>query len=177
MSGQDYRVPPQSRSSIRDGAKTLREKLRISSVYFPIMEVLELALPKLLDGYEFLVGSLEDMEGTHGLTFPQENRIILREDVYHGALEGNGRDRMTAAHELGHLLLHKNIAFARSLPGVDVKPYESSEWQAKCFSGELLVPASFSASLIHMEPEQLALTCGVSIEAARYQLKALKNPY
>ncbi len=110
------------------------------------------------------------MGETHGLTYPQEHLLILREDIYEGALNGVGRDRMTAAHELGHLLMHRNIAFARSAPGVKIRPFESSEWQAKCFSGELLVPAMHASILKGMTAEDVAEACGVSLVAARYQL-------
>lgn len=170
MSGQDYRVPPQSRSSIRTLVNSLRGTFRISGPYFPIMEVIEFALPQILPGFELEIGDVNEMGGTHGLTYPQESRLILREDVYDGALAGNGRDRMTAAHELGHLLLHKNIAFARSVPGVEIRAFESSEWQAKCFSGELLVPATHISVFKQMSVEDVARTCGVSVVAAQYQV-------
>lgn len=80
---------------------------------------------------------------------PQDSLIILREDVYEGAHEGNGRDRMTVAHEIGHLLMHKNIAFARA-ERVEIRAFESSEWQAKCFSGELLSPQPCSSTKSHV---------------------------
>ncbi|WP_114192496.1 ImmA/IrrE family metallo-endopeptidase [Edaphovirga cremea] len=137
------------------------------------MEVIEFALPQLIPGFMFEAGDINDMGGTHGLTYPQENRLILREDIYEGALNGNGRDRMTAAHELGHLLLHKNIAFARAAPGVNIRAFESSEWQAKCFSGELLVPATHSAVFKTMPAEKVAIVCGVSVDAARYQVNRM----
>ncbi|MCL2892501.1 ImmA/IrrE family metallo-endopeptidase [Brenneria tiliae] len=134
------------------------------------MEVIEFALPRLLPGFELQIGSVSEMGETHGLTYPQEHLLILREDIYEGALNGIGRDRMTAAHELGHLLMHKNIAFARAAPGVKIRPFESSEWQAKCFSGELLVPANHARTLKQMTAEQIATECGVSLIAAEYQL-------
>lgn len=170
MSGQDYRVPPQNRESIRSIVNSLRSALKITGLRFPVMEVIEFALPQFIPKFELQIGSVKEMGGTHGLTYPQEGVLILREDIYEGALNGVGRDRMTAAHELGHLLMHKNIAFARSEPGVKIRPFESSEWQAKCFSGELLVPSLHSNVLKGMTAEQIATDCGVSLIAARYQL-------
>ncbi len=142
MSGQDYRVPPQNRESIRSIVRSLRSTFGITGLKFPVMEVIEFALPQLIPNFELHIG----------------------------ALNGVGRDRMTAAHELGHLLMHKNIAFARAAPGVKIRPFESSEWQAKCFSGELLVPAMHSNVLKGMTAEDVAEACGVSLVAARYQL-------
>ncbi|MET5576873.1 MULTISPECIES: ImmA/IrrE family metallo-endopeptidase [Klebsiella] len=173
MSGQDYRVPPQNRESIRSLVRTLRTTFGITGLQFPVMEVIEFALPTLIPGFEFHAGDMKEMGDTHGLTYPQENVLILREDIYEGALNGVGRDRMTAAHELGHLLMHKNIAFARAAPGVKIRPFESSEWQAKCFSGELLVPAMHANVLRDMTAEKVAEVCGVSLIAARYQLSKM----
>ncbi|WP_421416490.1 ImmA/IrrE family metallo-endopeptidase [Serratia plymuthica] len=140
------------------------------------MEVIEFALPQFMPEFELLVASEAEMGGTHGLTFPQESRIILREDIYEGAVEGLGRDRMTVAHEIGHLLMHKNIAFARAEPGVQIRAFESSEWQAKCFSGELLVPMHHSRVLESMSVEEIAKECGVSCQAADYQKELIKKP-
>jgi len=176
LSGQDYRVPGMSRAAIRALAQHLRAAFKIRGLYFPVMEVIEFALPQFLPSFEFQVMSEKEMGPTHGLTFPQESTIILREDIYEGAINGIGRDRMTVAHEIGHLLMHKNIAFARSEPGISIAAYESSEWQAKCFSGELLVPMNHANVLIGMSVEQIAEECGVSSHAADYQKSLIKKP-
>ena len=176
MSGQDYRVPPMSRSAIRALANQLRSSLKIKGLFFPVMEVLEFALPQIIPNFSWEIGSVEEMGGTHGLTYPQDSLIILREDIYDGAHAGLGRDRMTVAHEIGHLLLHKNIAFARAEPGVEIRAFESSEWQAKCFSGELLVPWTHAPLLKSMTVEDIASECGVSAHAAFYQKDLIKKP-
>lgn len=169
MSGQDYRVPGMSRNAVRGITSQLRSTMKIHGLYFPVIEVLEFALPQILPNFSWETASVKEMGGTHGLTLPQDSLIILREDVYEGAHEGNGRDRMTVAHEIGHLLMHRNIAFARAEPGVEIRAFESSEWQAKCFSGELLVPFSHASLLREMSVEEIAKACGVSAHAAFYQ--------
>jgi len=165
-----------SRASIRTLAKHLRTALKIRGLYFPVMEVIEFALPQILPDFEYQVASEKDLGQTHGLTFPQQSIIILREDVYEGALSGNGRDRMTVAHEIGHLLMHKDIAFARSEPNVEIAAFESSEWQAKCFSGELLVPHHLASVWGEKSVEEIARECGVSVHAADYQKSCMKRP-
>ncbi len=176
MSGQDYRVPPMSRADIRNLTKQLRALFQIRGLYFPVMKVIEFALPQAMPDFVLQVSSETVMGQTHGLTIPMESTIILREDVYEGALAGNGRDRMTVAHEIGHLLMHKHIAFARSSPGVKIEPYESSEWQAKCFSGELLVPHYLASVWGEKSVEEIARECGVSCHAADYQKSCIKKP-
>ncbi|PKC35371.1 peptidase [Pantoea ananatis 15320] len=169
-------MPVMSRASIRTLTKQLRTAFKIRGLYFPVMEVVEFALPQFLPEFEFHVLSRKEMGQTHGLTFPQESTIILREDVYIGASNGNGRDRMTVAHEIGHLLMHKNIAFARSEPDVKIAAFVSSEWQAKCFSGELLVPHHLASVWGEKSVEEIAKECGVSLVAAEYQKRCMKRP-
>lgn len=101
MSGQDYRVPPQNRESIRSIVRSLRSTFGITGFKFPVMEVIEFALPQLIPDFELHIGGMKEMGETHGLTYPRDSLLILREDIYDGALNGVGRDRMTAAHELG----------------------------------------------------------------------------
>lgn len=177
MSGPVYKVPPQSRASIRALANTVRRSLGITDLHFPIMEVLEFGLPRLDKDYVFEVSSVQEMGSNHGLTIPIEKRIVLREDVYERALEGSGRDRMTAAHEFGHLLLHTQVALARADSKESVKPYESSEWQANCYGGELLVPATHANALLGMSLDAIAKHCGVSLEAAEYQMREISKAY
>ena len=142
--------------------------------YFPIVEFLELVLPKIYPDYEFSILTPAEMGNKHGETFPNERRITLRDDVYLRACNGVGRDRLTAAHELGHLLLHKaqKVSFARIMENVRVPPYMDPEWQAKAFSGELLVDAHLSAAFSAYEIESY---CKVSSQAAIVQFNAMRR--
>ncbi|GKW51510.1 hypothetical protein NCCP2140_05630 [Pseudoalteromonas sp. NCCP-2140] len=179
MSGNSIKVPPESRKSIREAAAFSRlalEKVHgCDALYLPIVEMLEFALPKLDSEYSFEVWSVGRMGENHGLTYPTEKTIILREDVYENALLGHGRDRMTAAHELGHYVLHSDvdISFARS--NEDLKCYEDSEWQANCFGGEILMPYTKKDLLTGKTPQEVADLCGVSLEAAAYQSKFFRQ--
>src|ERR1700687_5858547 len=134
-------VPPRSRLAIRGIAGEVRRQLGWSQPRFPIVEVLEHLLPTILDGYELQVCDADELGVNHGLTYPDENLIKLRQDVYERACDGAGRDRMTLAHELGHLVLHRNLGMARVPPQAVVPAYMDSEWQANCFGGELLISA------------------------------------
>lgn len=168
MSTGDIEVPPRSRKKIRQLTDLVRDELDFTKAKFPIMSVLELALPLADEDFVFEVRTKEEMGDNHGLTYPNQSRIILREDVYEGARLGRGRDRFTAAHELGHFLMHRNVALARSTQAMTPPvAYRSSEWQANCFAGELLV------SHRHLQgcnsPEELASRFGVSVQAAGVQ--------
>lgn len=164
----EFVAQPMSRSDIRDLAKLVR-KLQGSEkkVYFDIMLFLENTLPQIITGFTLSIGTKEEMGECHGLTFPGKNEIRLREDVYMGAIEGKGRDRLTAAHELGHLLIHskENVAFART-ETKKIPPYMNPEWQADAFGGELLIPYDLTQNLT---VEQITEYCGVSKRAAECQ--------
>lgn len=171
MSFQSFEVPPRSRNEILGAANVVRKQLRVFEDYFPIIEVLELAMPEIFPGYVFGVKSCAEMGENHGLTVPGEHAIYLREDVYERAIEGRGRDRFTACHELGHYLLHLSapIRFHRS--SAPLKPYVDSEWQANTFAGGLMMPVERLA-----ECRSLSEACerfGVTDKAAAYQNRVL----
>ena len=103
--------------------------------------------------------------------------IYIREDVYIGALNGNGRDRFTIMHEIGHCYLHKkqniknvNNVFARGK--VKIPAYRDPEWQADVFSGEVLMDSDI---IKDMSIKEIKDKCGVSFAAARIQKCKLKE--
>lgn len=135
----------------------------------------------------------EIMGNNHGITFPDKKLMFIREDVYEGAANGVGRDRLTIAHEFGHLLMHTRPVMARksfregaylkaafSCLGIANKPakaetpaFRSSEWQANCFGGELLMSADH---IHHCKDSWDAMQLfGVSLEAADYQWRKYRN--
>lgn len=159
---------PLSRKDIRRMANLIRLIEGSSNeLYFDIVHFLEVTLPRVDEGFSLVVKTKSEMGECHGLTFPDKNEIQIREDVYDRACEGSGRDRLTMAHELFHLLQHtrENISFAR-MEG-EVKTYMNPKWQADAFGGELLIPHD----LIHgMTATEIAIECEVSLAAARCQM-------
>lgn len=175
-------VAPRSRKDIRKLARVIRQSLTDFTggswreAHFPIVQFLDPLITRIFDRYEDLVVEVVDasvLGEAHGNTYPDQNIIQLRDDVYEGARNGLGRDRLTLAHELGHLLMHRGVSMARALPKREVPAYQSSEWQANCFAGELLVDPR------HIEPGDNAFTVadkfGVSTEAAQYQMKCYRK--
>lgn len=102
----NFVAKPMSRKDIQDVAELVRKMHNASGLlYFDIMGFLEHTLPMIFPGFTLSVGTKEEMGECHGLTYPDKNEIKLRDDVYSGAMNGNGRDRLTAAHELFHFWL------------------------------------------------------------------------
>lgn len=164
---------PISRKKIRSMANFIREQFDLSNVMcFPVVYFLEFGLRQFDDDYNYEIAPISEMPNDYGLTFPEENKIIIREDVYDRAIDGVGRDRFTIAHEIGHYILHRPslIALARNHRKVKVPAYKNPEWQANTFAGELLAPPNIIRGLSERE---ISIQCGVSLEVARIQLKNL----
>lgn len=166
-----YYVNPLSRWNIRVIALRFRREFGLeNAVYFPIVQVLELLCfrcPEL----EFEIVELSELQNkhAHAETDTKEGFIRIRRDVYDGACNGEGRDRMTLAHEIGHFVLLNlcGVKLYRQFEGQDVEPYRDPEWQAKCFAGELLIAKHLVGG---MGVDEAAYNCGVSRTAAEYQL-------
>lgn len=175
----NFRSQPMSRLSLRKYARSVRKELHMDNdLYLPIERFFEI-LPKLFEKEGFWTDIVEDYEidpSIHALYIPEENCIRVKNTVYERACAGYGRDRMTLAHEIGHYLLvgASKVEFHRSY-GEQVRPYEDPEWQAKCFAGELLIPAHLVAQKGPFTPHEIATLCGVSVEAAKYQLSKINE--
>lgn len=169
------RATPLSRQKIRKIVRELKRAVGLEyQMEFPILQFVENVLPILIPDFEFEVVPEEEMGNKHGETYPSKHLIRIREDVYLRAVEGKGRDRMTIAHEVGHLFLHENsdIALCRLDPSEKLKAYEDPEWQADAFGGELLA----SSYLIQGKTVyDVSEECGVTYDAALVQLRTLPH--
>lgn len=174
ISGADYVVPPRSWGEIGDIADTLRENFGLSgNPYFPVVEFIEEILDYRLGFVRFEVGTKVEMEGAEGFTCPKGKFIMLREDVYENACTGEGRARFTAAHELGHLILHTSVPLARTSVMGEYPPFRLAEPQANRFAAELLMPRDF------LRPDDDAISVskrhGVSTKSAQYRINSFRR--
>lgn len=161
---------PLSRKSIRNTAELIR---RIdgseNQLFFDIVKFLEVTLPNIDSNFNFRVMPQEELGECHGITYPDRDEIQIRQDVYDRAVDGSGRDRLTMAHELGHLLFHEkqNISYARMGDSSEVVTFRNPEWQADAFGGELLIPHKLIQGL---SVEEIMNSCKVSEKAALCQM-------
>lgn len=174
-----FLVSPRKTLEIRAAAHRLLDGLGITTPEVPILRIIETILPMVDEDYSFAIMDTSELRARYGydaegITDHPEKMIALRADVYDGASNGNGRDRFTAAHELGHYLLHKNegLAFMRATTP-DTPIYRSSEWQADTYARELLV------DIRKIDPRgsqsEIAAAFGVSHSVAGYQLEKAKK--
>ena len=169
-----FSCPAMSRENLRSYARNIRKQLGLQNVTkFPAVEFLE-TLPSLLGDnslyYDYVADEEWEDANVHAYYDLENNCIKVRESVYVGACEGNGRDRMTITHECCHVLLlhHSHMKLTRSFDS-HIPAYQDPEWQAKCLAGELMIPYDLVGN---MAPSEVVAICGVSLQAARYQLRA-----
>lgn len=164
----EYEVEPKSREDIRRVAEYFRKILGIEDIkYVPIVEVLD-ALVEMDPEFTYEVVTDDQFpESIHADTDVISKYIRIKESVYDGACKGNGRDRMTIAHEIGHYILINVCGFRlhRKFNRNKIQAYRTPEWQAKCFAGELLMKKEHIACL---SVDEIIDTCGVSKTAATY---------
>ena len=143
-----------------------------NELYFPIVEVLEM-LHKFDEDAHFEVVEADELEeNEHAVTDIITKTIKIRSDVYEGACNGVGRDRMTIAHEFAHFITLCVCGFrlARSFGDVDIPPYRDPEWQAKCLAGELMIDSDLVKG---MSSSEVSEKCGVSFDAVDFQLSKI----
>ncbi len=96
--------------------------------------------------------------------------IFVKRSVHQKAIWGDGRARMTLAHELGHGVMHYRTTMFRSSGAVGTtdlsrtSPSESAEHQAKVFASAFLIDDAVAATL--SSPEEISTEFLVSVEAA-----------
>jgi Zn-dependent peptidase ImmA (M78 family) len=157
-------VPPMSTDAIRTFADKVRSAfVEKDKIEFPIMDVIEFRLGMVFDGFYIDIRDKESMGEDEGRVIGGTKGIALREDIYEGAWNGNGRDRFTACHELGHFLMHRTITMARTREDTD-KIFCDAEWQADTFAGTLLMSPRHLGGF--KDPDDAAGACGMTGAAA-----------
>lgn len=165
-------VAPASYEILWDHADLIRSVfLTDDEVQMPIAEILEFKLPLLFQGFSLEIADPSEMGGDEGRAIPDRNEIELRQDVYEQAWKGHGRFRFTLAHELGHFLLHRNVALPRASDGHPI--FRDAEWQADTFAGGLLFSRKHAQRF--RNPEEVANACCMTGDAAEVMWSKYKD--
>ncbi|MFC3679110.1 ImmA/IrrE family metallo-endopeptidase [Bacterioplanoides pacificum] len=163
-------VPPKDLNEIRVTADEVKNIIGAwTRDVFPVMELIE-----AYDGFsvrskgEHLleIVSKEEMPYSSGQTCTKSGLIKLREDYYMDACDGNCEGRFTAAHELGHHILHKGVTLQRVADGIELPADYCPEVQADSFACELLID--------HEYLKQNLGKHGLAAIAERYRLPVQK---
>lgn len=160
------KVKPRSRKYIINYAKTIRSILKISpNKKIDIVKLIEELLFSL--EIDFLIVEDYELTNEYAVYSPKNKELKVRESVYVGACNNDARDRMTLAHELGHILLHSDgVVLTRSVENIPA--YCDPEWQAFEFARNFLCP--IEGILETDDPYDLVERYGISYKAATIQL-------
>lgn len=167
-----YIAEPIYREDLRLLAKEIRKLLQIENImYIPVITVLEKIMPLLFPDFSYeYVPKDEFPDKKHGETDIVNHIVRIREDIYYGAINGNGRDRMTIMHEIAHyiLLVICGVKFERNFENKFILTCRDPEWQAKALAGEIMCPHDLIQGFSAYEVSE---KFGVSFEAAKYNLE------
>jgi len=176
VSDDDFFVPKRSNKEIRAEALSAK-KFYETEKRRPVNIIRCLQSGKILTrrGRRKLVYNVVDdelMSNRDGKTdFTADTVIIsVTRSVHQKALWGDGRARMTLAHELGHGVMHCGATLFRSSGAAGstelsrTSAWESAEHQAKVFASAFLIDDKVAATL--SSPEEISTEFLVSLEAA-----------
>ncbi|MFC4403340.1 ImmA/IrrE family metallo-endopeptidase [Gracilibacillus xinjiangensis] len=169
----EFIAEPTSRKNIRNLTRLIRDQFELSDErYFPVIPFLEFGLSQIDSDFSLEIAPKNEMPNDYALTFPETNKIKIRQDVYDRAIDGVPRDRFTIAHEIGHYIMHRPgfFALARNHNKEKIPSYKDPEWQANTFAGEILAPLNIIKGLTK---EEVSRQCGVSLKVAEIQLNKL----
>lgn len=173
----EYFVQAVSREEMRQLAFLIRKEFGYEDVWWiPVDKLLD-QMCEAFDEFSYEIIPDEDWEDplSHAYTDISSAAIKIRESVYEAACNGHGRDRMTIVHEIAHYILICDIGlklYRRN--NQSIKCFNDPEWQAKCLAGEILIPF-YKLKKCKRIPaaNRVQMLCGVSEDAAEYQLKYL----
>lgn len=172
----DFKVTPRSAKEIEALTLAWRDRLGVPNDWAPSMlRLLEIELPKLLGQFALVARADLEMGDAEAYTEFNPPHIVVRNSVYQLARRGDGRSRMTLAHELGHLVMHPGAVKLRSeFSGANAnkpRPFESAEWQANKFASLFLMPSHIIRDFT--SAAQMAESCQVSQRAAEIRFGEL----
>lgn len=168
-------APAHSRREIEQFAMHIKQNLGLQNIlYIPILEIAENTLVQIDETYSFEVVENNDLNfsyNEYAKYCPESNTLMIKNDVYIAAYNGDGRQRFTVAHELGHYFMHRNlIGFSRVSDKIEIPRYMDPEWQADVFSGAFLINPN---CIKKMSTQEISQSCGVSHQAATIAIKQL----
>lgn len=185
MSVDDYFVPKRANKEIRAEALATK-KFYKTEERRPVNIVRCLQSGQILTrrGRRKLIYNVVDdelMENRDGKTqFTADSVIIsVKRSVHQRAVWGDGRARMTLAHELGHGVMHYGATMFRSTGAAGATELsrsnapESAEHQAKVFASAFLIDDIVAAAL--SSPEEISTEFLVSLEAAEICFERLRE--
>jgi hypothetical protein len=133
-------VSRRSEKQIQALANSVRRELGVGTAdRLAMLPVLEFAIGEMIDGAYMAVEFDGAMQGAEARTDWHQPVITLSASTHSELSRGDNRARMTAAHELGHLLMHTQAPIYYYRTKARDRRFDP-EWQATYFASALLMP-------------------------------------
>lgn len=187
-------VPPLSLREIERRAGEVRGLLAAlagtTNPALPWAELVDRHLPRA--GLLFYPASEAELRDCEAATDPSGDgaiHILMRPELYESLTDAGprgNRARATAAHELGHAVLH--VPYIRKQRGLGrekalvrvararLEAFRDPEWQAWAFAGCLLIPRASIQALGDCSPAEISRIHGVSAQFTAAHMARLKLP-
>ena len=159
--------------TIRALAQQLRATLGIEHQAAPDLQRILAELPKVLP--EIRIEIVRELKGAAALAWVDSRGLSITKDVFEGLARGDARARFTIAHEIGHLVLHRNRGSRRLFRGAPDKLRFASlrlEREAMIFASEFLMPAALAK---FQTVEEIERNFRVSRTAASIRFRELRS--
>lgn len=180
MAYKDWPAEPRSDQDIEHLALACRIQAASEREWMPdIFDLVErLKKSGRLSGLQVIVRHDDDLVGDDARAFVEQRVIEVKKSVYDGARKGVPRDRMTIAHEIGHVVLdHRGEPKSRK-PGAvgrekGISPFRSAERQATVFAARFLMLGDQVKQC--KSPAEVVARFNVSSEAARIRFEQVND--
>lgn len=135
-----------------------------------MLGIMENVLPELIDGFHIRIVEDHVLGGAEAVTDLDKPVITFSKRTYDRLYRGGPRERMTAAHEFGHLLMHTQRPRWAAFGGVP-NPLVDAERQADLFAAAFMMPAEAFRKMTSID--EAMKTFGVSRDAATCRARRL----
>lgn len=177
---EDYIEKRRSREDVEAVTEALARRHGISGPVIKVVEVLRAEMRSslsLLSGWDLVERPIAEMPRDEGRADFAQKVLEFREGVLENAERGVHRDRMSVAHEMGHVLLdHKHGGVMHRVQQGNKKlgfgrQEESAEWQARYFAAAFLMPRDIVRKCSNAT--EVSLQCRVSLQAAHIRFEEI----
>ncbi len=174
----DTNVSAKSKLEIDQYAAAWRYALKIEAQFAPdLARTIENGLPELLgdDNFRMRIETPTEIE-FEAYTVFDPNEIVFAPGTYSRLVNWDPRARFTAAHEIGHLVMHHSVQRPRLMS--EAFQFEansvrmSAEWQANHFAAAFLMPEELLRAE-RLNVHEVSALFRVSERAAELRLKEL----
>ena len=181
--GDDFKVSRRYREQVKDLAAEWRAANPIwaDQNWFNVVELLvDHVLPSLAKaGRVFTLKIVEDdLESPHAWVDFGTHELSVQEFIWARAKQHENHARLVLAHEIGHMILHKDqvFAFSRGLEKKlgSVAGNESAEQQANWFAAALLVSDRVLRRLSKLDDSSIATLTLVSEQVVRVRRREVE---